>query len=170
MYDYIKADPRYVYLKGKRRQTIFAWTQREYRNLLKAREAGARVPKPIAFKDNIILMELIGEGIEAAPELKDAFPEKPDDFFKKIVENIKKMWDAGLVHGDLSAFNILNFKENPVFIDFSQSTITTNQRAQELLERDVKNVCLHFKKSGINPNQQSVLDYITSKTRKKDFF
>ena len=165
MYDYIKYDPRYDYLKGKKRKTIFAWTQREYRNLLKAREAGARVPKPIAFKDNMILMELIGNNNEPAPELKDAPPQNSKSFLKDIIEQVKKMWKSDLIHGDLSSFNILNNDEKPVLIDFSQSTIRRNPQALELLERDIKNVCVYFKKLGLKTKKEEIIEYILGKKK-----
>lgn len=144
MYDYLITDPRYNDVKRNARQVVFIWTQREYRNLMIAREA-IRVPKPIAFKDNIILMEYIGDDVPA-PELKHQDPKDPKKFFDKIVENIRKLYKIRLIHGDLSAFNILNDNDEPVFIDFSQGTMTDATNAKELLVRDVKNVCDYFKK------------------------
>ena len=73
MYDYIKYDPRYLGLKKQRRKIIFAWTQREYRNLMKAREAGVRVPTPYTCLYNILVMELIGHD-SASPMLKNSMP------------------------------------------------------------------------------------------------
>ena len=109
MYDYIKQDPRYADLKGKKREIIFSWVQREYRNLLKAREAGVRVPTPFTFKNNVLVLEFIGKGNDIAPRLVTQKPKNPNRFFEEIVINIKKLYKAGLVHADLSAFNILNF-------------------------------------------------------------
>jgi RIO kinase 1 len=144
MYKYLSQDPRYISLKRRTRLVIFTWTQREYRNLMLAREV-IKVPKPIAFKDNILLMEFIGD-IYPAPELKNAKPKNPKNFHKKILDNMKKLFDKGLVHGDLSPFNILNHHEEPVFIDFSQATMTTASNAKELLLRDVKNISTYFRK------------------------
>jgi RIO kinase 1 len=144
MYDYLSRDPRYTSLNKKTRLIIFAWTQREYRNLMLAREV-IKVPKPIAFKDNILLMEFIGDEY-AAPELKDSPPKDPKKFYTKILGNIQKLFKRGLIHGDLSSFNILNYNEEPIFIDFSQSTMTTGDNARELLERDLKNIHHYFRK------------------------
>ncbi|MFT4303171.1 MAG: serine protein kinase RIO [Candidatus Woesearchaeota archaeon] len=144
MFDYIKQDPRYEGLNKKRREIIFAWTQREFRNLLKAREV-IRVPTPLKVKDNILVMEMIGDD-DVAPELKNKEPENPKKFFSKIIENIAKLYSQGLVHGDLSHFNILNNNDEPVFIDFSQATLTDNQQVDELLERDVINIVNYFNK------------------------
>ena len=144
MFDYLSHDPRYMNIKNRSRMIVFAWTQREYRNLMIAREV-IKVPTPIAFKDNILLMEFIGDE-NAAPELKDAKPKNPKKFFEKIIGNMKKLFNHGMIHGDLSAFNILNYCEEPIFIDFSQATMTDASNAKELLRRDIKNICTHFRK------------------------
>ncbi len=144
MYDYLKDDRRYLSVKRSSRLVVFAWVQREYKNLLLAREV-IKVPKPITFKDNVLLMEFIGDDF-AAPELKDLKPKDPKKFFNKVISNMKKLFDVKLIHGDLSHFNILNYNEEPVFIDFSQSTTTDSENAPELLKRDVKNICIHFRK------------------------
>lgn len=144
MYDYIRTDPRFDTLENQRRKIIFTWTQREFRNLLIAREK-IRVPTPIFFQDNIILMESIG-GDQPAPQLKNAFPKNPQDFFKKTTQYVKDLLKAGLVHGDLSDFNILNLDEEPVFIDFGQGTPIKSPNAKELLERDIYNVVKPFER------------------------
>ncbi|MFC1741198.1 serine protein kinase RIO [Nanoarchaeota archaeon] len=148
MYDYIKYDARYVNLKAKKREIIFTWAQREFRNLMKAREAGVRVPLPMLCKHNILLLEHIGKGA-AAPKLKDDYPEDGEKYAAKVIDYMKKMWKAGLVHGDLSEFNILNENDKPVFIDMSQGTVTQSINAMELLERDIKNMVRFFKKMDV---------------------
>ena len=79
MYDYLITDPRYMNTTRKSRMIVFTWTQREYRNLMLAREA-IKVPKPIAVKDNILLMEFIGDD-DPASELKITPPKDPKKFF-----------------------------------------------------------------------------------------
>lgn len=156
MYDYIKYDARYLNLKAKRREIIFSWAQREFRNLMKARDAGVRVPLPIQCKNNVLLLELIGDDAPS-PKLKDQHPAKPAEFMKKVMEYVRKMYKAGLVHGDLSEFNILNWNEQPVFIDISQGTVTKSINAEELLERDVKNMARFAKKLGLKMDEQEML-------------
>ena len=145
LYDYLRYDPRYTAIKKQRRLLIFAWCQREFRNLMNAREAHVAVPKPIAFKDNILIEEFIGDEIPAS-KLKDEIPRHPGQFFDKIIDNMRKLYKAGFVHTDLSAFNILNHNESPVLIDFSQCTTLENQNAMDYLRRDVKNVCIFLRK------------------------
>ena len=160
MYDYIKDDSRFINLKKGKRKIIFSWVQREYRNLLKAREANVSVPTPFTFSNNVLVLELIGDNDMIAPKLKDAVPKNPKEFFDKIIINMKKMHKASLVHADLSAFNILNRNERPVFIDFSQCTTLESPRALEYLERDIRNVCNFFKKIGLNVDEAKVKEQI----------
>jgi len=160
MYDYIKNDPRYSNLKRKKRKVIFAWVQREYRNLMNAREAQVNVPLPIIFSNNVLVLEFVGKGDEIAPKLKDKIPKNKKLFFDKIADYVKKLYKSGLVHADLSAFNILNFNETPVFIDMSQSTTLKHPRAEEYLERDIKNICIFFRKHGLKVEEENVLKKI----------
>jgi len=156
MYDYIKDDSRFIRLKKGKRNIIFAWVQREYRNLLKAREANVTVPTPLAFSKNVLVLEFIGHDGFIAPKLKDSIPKNPKEFFEKIISNMGKLHKAGLVHADLSAFNILNYSENPVFIDFSQCTTLSASRANEFLERDIRNMCNFFRKIGLNADEINI--------------
>ena len=157
MYSYIKDDARYSNLKRKKRKIIFAWVQREYRNLMNARQAQVSVPIPITFANNILVLEFVGKNDDIAPMLKDQIPKNKKLFLDKIIDNIRKLYKAGLVHADLSAFNILNFNETPVFIDMSQATTLKHPRAEEFLERDVKNIVQFFNKIGLKVNGNSTL-------------
>lgn len=160
MYDYIKFDPRYTNLRKHKRKIIFAWAQREFRNLLIARDAGARVPTPLFRENQILILEYIGDEHGIAPRVKDLPPQDPKAFFDDLIVQIKKMYKANLVHGDLSQFNVLNFHEKPVVIDFSQSTTRENPRAEEYLQRDIKNLCVFFRKYGVEYTDEEVLKEI----------
>ena len=159
MVTYLKQDPRYLNMRKNKRDIIFNWVQREYRNLLLAREA-IKVPTPIAFKNNVIVMELISEQM-ISPQLKDSEIKNPAQFLDLILKNIKLLWKQGLVHGDLSAFNILNKSQKPIFIDFSQGTTTVSFDAKELLERDLRNISNFFKKLKIDMDVSEEFKKIT---------
>ena len=146
MLTYIKQDPRYVNMRKNKRDIVFNWVQREFRNLMIARES-IKVPTPIVSKFNVLVMSAIGDPI--APPLKNEYPKDPKVFLNKILKNIQLLWKQGLVHGDLSAFNILNDYDEPVFIDFSQATTTKSSDAKDLLLRDLKNIAAFFKKLDI---------------------
>ena len=162
MYSYIRTDPRYSKLKKQHRQIIFAWTQREYRNIFKAREANVSVPMPIAYLANVLLLEYIGDE-NPAPKLKDSSPKNPKKFLKLLIENLKRLSSAGLVHGDLSSFNILNHNEKPVIIDFSQGTLLTAPHSKEYLKRDIKNIVNYFNKIGLKITEEEVFKGIKEK-------
>lgn len=161
MWDYIKQDPRYDFLKNNRRMIILNWVQREYKNLIKAYKAGVHVPEVYAWKHNVIIMEMIGD---VAPPLKDAYPENPEEFFDLIVDQMQTLYSGGLIHGDLSSFNILNDEEKPVLIDFSQGTVVKTPNCEELLVRDVKNVCRFFAKLGLEKNEAEIMEKILPQT------
>ncbi len=160
MYDYIKQDVRFLHLKKKRREIIFSWVQREYRNLLKAREAGVRVPTPLAYINNVLVLEYIGDS-EPALQLKDDIPEDKAGFIEEVIRNYRLLYrSAGLVHGDLSEFNILNYRDAPVLIDFSQSTPVSSPNAEELLKRDMMNLARFSRKAGMRIEEDELLEKV----------
>ena len=164
MYDYLSKDVRFVGLRKQKRKIIYEWTKREYRNLMKARELGVSVPTPLEIIDNILVIEFIGDD-DASPPLKDINiksynNEEKEKLFSEIANNMKKLHKGGLVHGDLSSFNILIYNEKPIFIDFSQSTLKNNIQYKELLERDIKNVSSFFEKHGIDDAETKLKNII----------
>ena len=163
MYEYIAGDKRFIGLKKQRRKIIFAWVQREYRNLLKFREAGIRVPLPITFSNNVLVEEFIG-GDRAAPQLKDAVPKNIQKFWKDLFSQLQMLAKHDLVHGDLSAFNILNDKEKPVIIDLSTSTTKDHPNYKMYWQRDLKNVAFFFNKHGLELNHNNLYKQLFSKT------
>lgn len=157
MKDYLQADPRTPRLaKGAvgdpRRRTIFSWAEREFRNLLLAREARVRSPMPIVQRDHVLVMEYIGDE-EPAPLLKHAIPENPEEFAKETFEQLTRLTKAGFAHGDLSEYNILNQNEKPVFIDFSHTQPIEAPGGKELLERDLENISRYFEKLGVETQE-----------------
>jgi RIO kinase 1 len=161
MFDYIKYDPRYTGLKRHRRKVIFSWVQREYRNLLKARQAKVRVPIPHAFLNNVLIEEFIGKN-DVAPKLKDKIPKNMKKFFDDTIIQLRRLYEVGLVHADLSHFNILNFSERPVIIDLSTCTSVENPAAADYLKRDIRNLCNFFARYGYKSDEEKVLKKILS--------
>ncbi len=156
MYKYIGTDSRFKGLSNQRRKIIFAWAQREYRNLLVATSIGASVPTPYAVKDNVLVMELIGNEDEPAPRLKDSPPRDPKKFSKELISNLKRFYKAGFIHGDLSEFNILNYREKPYIIDLSHGVKLDYPNVDELLQRDIKNLNRYFSKFNIKLDVEKV--------------
>lgn len=160
MYEYIRTDPRFDNLKKQRRKVIFAWAKREYYNMLKIRQMGIRVPKPITVLNNVLVMEFIGDK-KPAPKLKDLIPKNLKQFFNKTVDYMGKLHQNGYVHSDLSEFNILNHNEHPVFIDLSQATSLENPQAREWVKRDIKNIFRFFKKQGLKIDEEKTKNKVT---------
>ena len=125
-----------------------AWLNAEVDALYRLAAAGVRVPKPLGFVDGVLLMELVcdTEG-NAAPRLDDVTlsPEQARDYHAKVIREVVRMLSAGLVHGDLSEFNVLVDSNGPVIIDLPQAVNASgNNSASRMLERDVDNVRAYF--------------------------
>lgn len=126
------------------------WTKREFYMLKKLKSNRAIVPEVYDFRDKSILMEYLGDEKSFAPRLKDIelSPSEYEFVFEEILKSIKVFLENGIVHGDLSEYNILWWKNQPYIIDFPQSIdIRTNPNAKEVLERDINNICNYFGKT-----------------------
>jgi RIO kinase 1 len=125
-----------------------AWQSTEVDALYRLAAAGVRVPRPYDFVDGVLLMELVtdGEG-HPAPRLNDVVltPEQAREFHGTLVREVVRMLCAGVVHGDLSEYNVLLGGEGPVIIDLPQAVDAAgNAHASAMLERDVGNLTRYF--------------------------
>jgi len=139
------------------------WIASEMDALARLHEAGVNVPFPYEMSANAILMEYIGDQHQIANQLKDEklFELKTRYLFKKIISNIQQMYNLNIVHGDLSAYNILVWKNRPVIIDFPQFVNPErNSNGYGLLHRDVDNICNFFAKKGIEADSLVITDKI----------
>ncbi|HHY01084.1 MAG TPA: serine protein kinase RIO [Methanothermobacter sp.] len=155
---YIQGDPRFNIRSNSKRQLINSWVLKEFKNLNRAYNAGVRVPKPLIAKNNILVMEFIGDknGTPARP-MQQTKISNPENVVEKIIEYVKKLYNAAeIVHGDLSAFNILIHHDEPVLIDLSQGLVVDHPLSNELLNRDIKNLIKDFKKIGIEISEDEV--------------
>ncbi len=134
--------------KYGRREAEDAWQNAEVAALFRLASAGVRVPKPYDFLDGVLLMELVtDEDGQAAPRLNDVHlePEQAREYHAFVIRQIVLMLCAGLVHGDLSEFNVLLGPEGPVIIDLPQAVdAAANNHAFSMLERDVANMAHYF--------------------------
>ena len=125
-----------------------AWQNAEVDALYRLAAAGVRVPKPYNFHEGVLLMELVtdAEG-NAAPRLNDVefTPEIALKYHHALILEVVRMLCAGVIHGDLSEFNILIGSDGPVIIDLPQAVDAAgNNHAQAMLERDVTNLRNYF--------------------------
>ncbi|MDH4574031.1 PA4780 family RIO1-like protein kinase [Salinicola acroporae] len=132
---------------GQREQES-AWLNAEVDALYRLAEAGVRVPTPHGFVDGVLLMEMIVDADgDVAPRLDDVelTPELALEYHQRLIGEVVQMLCAGLIHGDLSEFNILVGAEGPVIIDLPQAVDAAgNNNAPWMLVRDVDNLRGYF--------------------------
>jgi len=127
-----------------------AWQSAEVGALFRLAAAGVRVPRPYNFHAGVLLMELVTDDDgNAAPRLNDVqlTPEIAVDLHRRLIREVVRMLCAGIVHGDLSEFNILLGDDGPVIIDLPQAVDAAgNNHAPRMLVRDVDNLRRFFGK------------------------
>src|SRR3989338_7625506 len=101
MHSYLVLDPRFRVIRRSGRAIVFTWAQREFSNLLKAKEAGMHIPTPHVVKNNVLVMEMIGDKIPAE-KLKKNPPKNFERFYKQLLKEIILLYKkAKLVHSDI---------------------------------------------------------------------
>jgi len=150
MMKYIEGDHRFKGVRHDTRSLIFTWAQKEFRNLEQAERAKVRVPKPLAVKNNVLVMEFIGESGVSAPSLKEENPEDPEEMYGLLLTYVRRLYrKADLVHGDLSEYNVMVWRGKPIVFDMGQSVPSSHPLAKFLLERDLANLNRFFSKLGV---------------------
>jgi len=131
-----------------RKEQEEAWQHAEVDALHRLAAAGVRVPRPYNFLDGVLLMELVQDGNgNAAPRLNDLelTPEQARAYHSVLIRQVVRMLCAGVVHGDLSEYNVLVGEDGPVIIDLPQAVDAAgNNSAEAMLERDVDNLTAYF--------------------------
>ncbi len=134
--------------KFGRQQQEDIWQNTEVDALYTLARAGVRVPQAYGCIDGVLLMDLItdAEGY-AAPRLNDVSltTEQARDGHVKVMQDVARMLSVGLIHGDLSEFNVLMDGEGPIIIDLPQVVnAAANNQAWSMLERDVRNITVYY--------------------------
>jgi len=137
----------------------YLWINEEWKALRLFHDEGISVPKPLMRSDNALLMEFIGDDAGPAPQLKDA--KIPREIAERVCDQalweVREMLACCAVHGDLSAYNTLYWKERIVVIDLPQVIDPRfNPHARDLLLRDVENICNAFARFGVKRNPQVI--------------
>ncbi len=149
---YLQGDPRFKYVAHDTSSLVDQWATKEFWNLRLASEAGVAVPTPIYVEKNVLIIGFIGKDSVPAPLLRDVSLQAPHSWYKRIVEVLKLLYDkAGLVHGDISEYNIMIPNGYPVLIDFGQAVTKDHPEAKQFLERDIQNLNHYFQSLGIKP-------------------
>jgi len=127
-----------------RKEQEAAWRNAEVDALYKLVAAGVRVPKPYGYFNDTLIMELVTDAAgDPAPRLGevDLSPETAREYHHFLIQQVVRMLSIGLIHGDLSEFNVLVGSEGPVIIDLPQAVNAAgNNGARAMLERDVNNL------------------------------
>ncbi|KQZ59926.1 MULTISPECIES: PA4780 family RIO1-like protein kinase [unclassified Lysobacter] len=130
--------------KYGRKQQETAWKNTEVDALYQLREAGVRVPEPYGYFHGVLVMELVTDADgHSAPRLGEVelAPDQARGFHRFLVRQVVKMLSVGLIHGDLSEYNVLVAPDGPVIIDFPQVVSAAgNNAARTMLLRDVNNL------------------------------
>lgn len=177
MVPYIEGDPRFDVnaVKHSKRALVKVWARKEYANLTVCFKAKAKVPEPYQLKENIIVMQFIGVGGVPCALLNQVVVQDPEKVFKKLLDSMRKMNSAGIVHGDLSPYNIIldqrllpsgEYDETPYIIDLAQGVSLKHPRAQMFLEKDVSNVIHFFSKLGVKSklcDVKSAMEFVSKK-------
>jgi RIO kinase 1 len=134
--------------KFGRKQQEDTWQNAEVDALYRLARAGVRVPEPYGCFDGVLLMELVtDENGDVAPRLNEVSmsAEQAREDHAQVMHYVMCMLNAGLVHGDLSEFNVLVDENGPVIIDLPQAVdAAANNNARAMLERDVKNMTDYY--------------------------
>jgi RIO kinase 1 len=133
-----------------------SWLMHEYTTLERLSRAGLPVPTPLAASDNAVLMSYFGSRSGAAPTLSEVGLETEDavPLFEEMVRSMASMLQAGVIHGDLSAYNLLFWEGTLHIIDFPQVTDPeSNPNAYSIFARDVARVFEYFERQGVHSDR-----------------
>ncbi|MFW9808753.1 MAG: serine protein kinase RIO [Candidatus Thorarchaeota archaeon] len=159
MLEYIVGDPRFKKVRRRSRSLIPQWATKEYKNLHRYYNAGVRVPQPLDIERNVLVMEFVGDTKSnlPAPLIKNIEIPSPVKVFNEIIAMIETGYTmAGLVHADLSEYNIL-WLGKPIFIDVSQAVLIRHDHAKRYLLRDIQNITNYFRKLGVSTEDPEVI-------------
>jgi RIO kinase 1 len=162
MREYLEGDPRFEGIASDKKAVVLAWTRKEYANLMRARKAGVRVPEPIAVERNVLVMELVGLVEERARRLAEVQVNNPETAHEVVREYMRRLYSAGLIHGDLSEYNLIVHDGELVVIDLGQAVTVHHPNAEEFLDRDCRNVASFFSRLGLDVSGDDLRAFVTS--------
>ena len=138
-----------------------AWISHEFTTMQRLHGIGADVPVPVASGGHAMLMGYIGDEERAAPLLQEVALERDEaqGMFKRLIRNVELFLACNLVHGDLSAFNVLYWKESFKIIDFPQAVDTLcNRNAFGFFARDIQRLCQYFGRFGVDADYVDITE------------
>lgn len=170
MMEYIVGDPRFKRVAKRSRILIPQWAMKEFKNLKRYHAAGIQVPEALDIERNVLVMEFIGDQKQElpAPLMKTVTIPEPVKTFNELINIIELGYTkAGLVHADLSEYNIL-WMDGPIIIDVSQAVLKAHGNSARYLYRDIKNLTQYFTKLGVEcADPKEITKYILASGEKK---
>jgi RIO kinase 1 len=160
MREYLEGDPRFEGLGHQKKDVVLAWVRKEFANLRRAKQAGLRVPEPIAVERNVLVMEYLGTEDGRDKRLSEVHIENPETAYEVVREYMCRLFDAGLVHGDLSEYNIVFHEGQLVIIDLGQAVTIHHPNYEEFLQRDCENVANFFARQGVETDGDKLRAFI----------
>jgi RIO kinase 1 len=148
-----------------------SWMMYEFTSLQALHRAGAAVPKPYSVAENAILMAYLGDEQRAAPTLQEAAlaPDEVEPLWQATLHNLELLLQHNLVHGDLSAYNILYWDGSITLIDFPQVVDTqSNRSARRIWQRDVQRICDYFAGYGVACHARRIADDLWDRYAARD--
>ena len=161
MRDYLEGDPRFEGIGNDKGKVVLAWVRKEYANLERAQRAGVRVPTPIAVERNVLVMELVGLVDERARRLAEVNVENPETAYEVVREYMRRLYSAGLVHGDLSEYNMIIHDGELVVIVLGQAVTVHHPNSDDFLRRDCENVASFFRRQGLETTADDLEAFVT---------
>ena len=161
MREYLDGDPRFEGIGSDKKKVVVAWTKKEFANLERARTAGVRVPTPIAMERNVLVMEYLGGDTQRAKRLSEVDVENPETAFEVVREYMRRLYAAGLIHGDLSEYNLVVHGGELCLLDLGQAVTIHHPNSREFLERDCHNVAAFFGRQGFAADEDALLEWVT---------
>jgi RIO kinase 1 len=161
MREYLDGDPRFEGIGSDKKKVVLAWTKKEFANLRRAMAAGVRVPEPIAVERNVLVMEFLGKDGRRARRLSEVTVENPETAYEVVREYMRRLYDAGLVHGDLSEYNVVVYDSELCLLDLGQAVTVHHPNSRDFLERDCYNVASFFTRQGYEVDPDDLLEFVT---------
>jgi RIO kinase 1 len=166
---YIAGDPRFSSRRRGSRNLITIWAKKEFKNLQAAYESGVNVPAPLKVRQNVLVMEFIGDDLTGmpCPILVNSNSVTSNDY-NEIIAQISNLYQgAQLVHADLSEYNIFKCPNGRVILfDFGSSVNTKQPNSRQFLTRDIANINTFFRKRGVKVlGLESAIDKITGENK-----
>jgi len=159
---YLQGDPRFKNIKTSDRGIVEAFAHKEYKNLEICERAKVHSPKPLYVDGHVLIMTFLGEGGLPYPTMDLVGPLHGEKDLDSILSDIRAMYHAGLVHADISEYNIM-MGPVPFIIDFGQGVILSHPNAEAYLERDVAIILKFFERRGVSRDLEKTLEWIRGK-------